>query len=132
MERRETFADYEKLFRLWLGITEYLFRDKDLLDEVVETAIHDNTFRADDLEFTFAARVSEDAASSRDLRYIKSLLTQAQDWSDRVSFGNMDGYREKFESIQSYFAPRFPEATKLGNEMITTIEENLKARQKTG
>ncbi|PSK55890.1 hypothetical protein B9Z65_4768 [Elsinoe australis] len=98
------------LFRLWLGITEYLFRDKDLLDEVVETAIHDNTFRADDLEFTFAAR----------------------DWSDRVSFGNMDGYREKFESIQSYFAPRFPEATKLGNEMITTIEENLKARQKTG
>ncbi|PNS15752.1 hypothetical protein CAC42_4204 [Sphaceloma murrayae] len=96
------------LFRLWLGITEYLFRDKDLLDEVVETAIHDNTFRADDLEFTFAAR----------------------DWSDRVSFGNMDGYREKFESIQSYFAPRFPEATKVGNEMIKTIEENLKARQR--
>ncbi|KAF4552290.1 Prephenate dehydrogenase-like protein [Elsinoe fawcettii] len=95
------------LFRLWLGITEYLFRDKDLLEEVVETAIEDNTFRADDLEFTFAAR----------------------DWSDRVSFGNMDGYREKFEGIQSYFAPRFPEATKLGNQMIATIEENLKARE---
>lgn len=52
-------ADLIQLFRLWLGITEYLFRNKELLDEVVETAIEDNTFRADDLEFTFAARVSE-------------------------------------------------------------------------
>lgn len=40
----------------------------------------------------------------------------------------MDGYREKFESIQGYFAPRFPEATKVGNEMIKTIEQSLKAR----
>lgn len=53
-----------------------------------------------------------------------------QDWSDRVSFGNMDGYREKFEGIQSYFAPRFPEATKIGNQMIATVEESLKARSK--
>lgn len=42
----------------------------------------------------------------------------------------MDGYREKFEAIQSYFTPRFPEATKVGNQMIATIEENLKSRQK--
>lgn len=87
------------LFRLWLGITEYLFRKPDLLEEVIETAIHDNTFRADDLEFTFAAR----------------------DWSDRVSLGHMDAYREKFEHIQTYFEPRFPEAKRVGNEMIKTI-----------
>lgn len=43
---------------MWLGITEYLFRNPVLLDEVIDTAINDNTFRADDLEFTFAARVS--------------------------------------------------------------------------
>ncbi|KAJ9621229.1 prephenate dehydrogenase (NADP(+)) [Taxawa tesnikishii (nom. ined.)] len=97
------------LFRLWLGITEYLFRNPELLEEVIETAIEDNTFRADDLEFTFAAR----------------------DWSERVSFGNMDGYREKFETIQNYFEPRFKEATKVGNEMIKTIEENLNSRKKT-
>lgn len=42
---------------MWLGITEYLFRNDELLEEVIETAIEDNTFRADDLEFTFAARV---------------------------------------------------------------------------
>ena len=85
--------------RMWLGITEYLFRNPTLLEEAIETAIDDNTFRADDLEFTFAAR----------------------DWSSRVSLGNFDGYREKFEEIQRYFEPRFPEATKLGNEMIKVI-----------
>jgi hypothetical protein len=46
-----------QLFRLWLGITEYLFRNPELLEEVIDTAINDNTFRRDDLEFTFAARV---------------------------------------------------------------------------
>lgn len=46
-----------QLFRLWLGVTEYLFRNQDLLDEALDTAIDDNTFRSDDLEFTFAARV---------------------------------------------------------------------------
>jgi prephenate dehydrogenase (NADP+) len=40
-----------------------------------------------------------------------------------VSLGNFDGYREKFEKIQSYFAPRFPEASKVGNAMIKTIWE---------
>ncbi|KAF2644759.1 prephenate dehydrogenase [Massarina eburnea CBS 473.64] len=92
------------LFRMWLGITEYLFRNEELLEEVIDTAINDNTFRTDDLEFTFAAR----------------------DWSSRVSLGHFDSYREKFESIQSYFEPRFPEATKLGNEMIKTILEKTK------
>lgn len=42
---------------MWLGITEYLFRNPVLLDEVIDTAIEDTSFRADDLEFTFAARV---------------------------------------------------------------------------
>lgn len=39
-------------------MTEYLFRNPELLDEALDTAIDDNTFRSDDLEFTFAARVS--------------------------------------------------------------------------
>ena len=48
----------QQLFRLWLGVTEYLFRKPHLLDEVIATAIEDHSFRHDDLEFTFAARVS--------------------------------------------------------------------------
>jgi predicted nuclease with RNAse H fold len=47
----------DKVSRLWLGITEYLYRQPGLLDECIHVAIHDNTFRRDDLEFTFAARV---------------------------------------------------------------------------
>lgn len=56
------------LFRLWLGITEYVYRNEELLEECIETAIDDQSFRADDLEFCFAAR----------------------DWSERVSLGHMD------------------------------------------
>ncbi|KXS99538.1 hypothetical protein AC578_4250 [Pseudocercospora eumusae] len=95
------------LFRLWLGITEYVYRNDSLLAECIDTAIEDTSFRADDLEFTFAAR----------------------DWSERVSLGHMDGYREKFEKIQTYFRPRFKEAGELGNQMIKTIEENLNSRK---
>lgn len=89
------------LFRLWLGVTEYLFRNPELLEEALDTAIDDKTFRSDDLEFTFAARA----------------------WSDCVSFGDFESYRDRFERIASYFAPRFPEASQLGNEMMKTILE---------
>lgn len=92
------------LFRLWLGAAEYLFRKPALLQEALETAVEDDTFRADDLEFTFAAR----------------------DWSQRVSFGNMEGYREKFEGIQDYFRPMFEDAVKVGNEMVKTILEGTR------
>nr|POF04072.1 putative prephenate dehydrogenase [nadp(+)] [Quercus suber] len=95
------------LFRLWLGITEYIYRGEALLAECIDTAIEDQSFRADDLEFTFAAR----------------------DWSERVSLGNMEGYRMQFEKMQRFFEPRFHEATKVGNEMIKTIEENLAVRR---
>jgi prephenate dehydrogenase (NADP+) len=44
----------------------------------------------------------------------------------------MEGYRSKFEKIQDYFAPRFPEATRVGNEMIKTIEESLRQRKNQG
>lgn len=92
------------LFRLWLGGTEYLFRKPALLDDVIRIAIDDNTFRSDDLEFTFAAR----------------------GWSDCVTFGDFESYRDRFESTQKFFEPRFAEATKVGNEMIKTILENTK------
>ncbi|OXV08606.1 hypothetical protein Egran_03631 [Elaphomyces granulatus] len=90
-----------KLFRLWLGVTEYLFRNPNLLEEALDTAIDDQTFRSDDLEFTFAARA----------------------WSDCISFGDFESYRDRFERTQRYFAPRFPEAVRLGNEMMKTILE---------
>lgn len=95
------------LFRIWLGVTEYLFRNENLLDEVINTAINDHSFRSDDLEFTFAARA----------------------WSDCVSFGAFEAYRDRFETIQKFFAPRFPEAVRLGNEMIKTIMDRTTTNQ---
>ncbi|KZF22753.1 Prephenate dehydrogenase [Xylona heveae TC161] len=92
------------LFRLWLGVTEYLYRKPDLLEEVIRVSVEDDTFRSDDLEFTFAAR----------------------GWSECVSFGNFASYQDRFEQIQKYFAPRFPEATRVGNEMIKTILERTR------
>jgi prephenate dehydrogenase (NADP+) len=92
------------LFRLWLGATEYLFRQEELLEECIRFALEDDTFRSDDLEFTFAAR----------------------GWSDAVSFGDFNAYRKRFEKPQEYFAPRFADATKLGNEMVRTILNRTK------
>lgn len=46
-----------------------------------------------------------------------------QAWSDCVSFGDFESYKERFKEIQGYFAPRFAEASKLGNEMMRTILE---------
>lgn len=48
-----------------------------------------------------------------------NIMTQA--WSECVSFGAFEAYRNRFESIQQYFAPRFPDAVRLGNEMIKEI-----------
>jgi len=64
--------------------------------------LEDNTFRSDDLEFTFAAR----------------------GWSDCVSFGDFESYRDRFQSTQKFFEPRFADAIKVGNEMMKTILEN--------
>lgn len=96
------------LFRLWLGVTEYLFQKPGLLDQVIRIAIEDNTFRSDDLEFTFAAR----------------------GWSECVTFGDFDSYRDRFEQTREFFEPRFADATKVGNQMIKTILENTKSNSK--
>ncbi|KAK9453767.1 hypothetical protein V1511DRAFT_522618 [Dipodascopsis uninucleata] len=97
------------LFRIWLGVTEYLFQKPGLLDDCIKVALHNDTFRADDLEFTVAAR----------------------SWSDIIVYGEFKLYQRKFEATQKYFAPRFADATKLGNEMIKTIFEKTKQGSQT-
>ncbi|XRM39310.1 prephenate dehydrogenase (NADP(+)) [Aspergillus tubingensis] len=67
------------LFRLWLGVTEYLFRNPELLEAALDTAVDDKTFRSDDLEFTFAARVSTNPvlASKKDPGRLCAVLFQS-------------------------------------------------------
>lgn len=89
------------LFRLWLGVTENLFRHPERLDEALKIAVEDNTFRSDDLEFTFAAR----------------------GWAECVSLGHFDTWRERFRETQTFFEPRFTEANQIGNAMIKAVLE---------
>lgn len=87
------------IFRLWIGVAEYLFRAPARLDAAIEAALRDVSHRADDLEFVVAAR----------------------GWSQAVSFGNFELYRERFEKTAAFFRPRFAESARLGGEMIRAI-----------
>ncbi|AET40942.1 prephenate dehydrogenase (NADP(+)) Ecym_7090 [Eremothecium cymbalariae DBVPG len=90
------------LFRIFVGVTEYLFMDSGLLEQTINTAIEEDWFRADDLEFVIAART----------------------WSQIVSSGCFELYKTQFEEVQKFFEPMFPEATKVGNDMIKMILKN--------
>lgn len=87
------------LFKIFLGVSEFLFLKEGLLDETIDAAINITEFRADDMEFVIAAR----------------------SWSSIVSFGSYELYKTQFEEVQEFFTPMFPAANKIGNEMIKTI-----------
>jgi prephenate dehydrogenase (NADP+) len=90
------------IFRLFLGVAEYLFLTPSLLDNAIIAAIHDNTFRSDDLEFVVAAR----------------------GWAECVRGEKTDVFTERFESTKGYFEGRFEEAAIKGGEMIKAIMES--------
>ncbi|KAI5919288.1 prephenate dehydrogenase [Camillea tinctor] len=92
------------LFRLWLGVTEHLFRRRDALEHALRVAVDDNTFRSDDLEFTFAAR----------------------GWAECVGLGHFDTWRERFVETQRFFEPRFAGAIDIGNKMIKAVLESTR------
>lgn len=94
------------LFRIFLGVTEYLFCTPGLLDGCIDVAVSDPLFRHDDLEFTFAARK----------------------WADVIRRGDYGQYEEIFEDTQKFFLPKFAEANAIGNEMIKTILAGVKER----
>ncbi|KAI0976331.1 prephenate dehydrogenase [Xylaria arbuscula] len=93
------------LFRLWLGVTESLFRNPARLDEALRVAVEDNTFRSDDLEFTFAAR----------------------GWAECVGLGHFETWKERFVNTQRFFEPRFAEAIEVGNAMVKAVLESTKS-----
>lgn len=61
---------------------------------------------------------------------ILTLWATLQGWSECVTFGDFASYRDRFEQIQAYFAPRFPEASRIGNEMIKTILQSTQTAEK--
>ncbi|CAR25886.1 hypothetical protein ZYGR_0A04590 [Zygosaccharomyces rouxii] len=87
------------LFRVFLGVSEYLFLTPELFEKTIDAAINCESFRRDDLEFVVSAR----------------------EWSSIVGFANFELYRKQFEQVQKFFEPMFPKANKVGNEMLKTI-----------
>jgi prephenate dehydrogenase (NADP+) len=87
-------------FRLRLGIAEYLFKNDDLLEESIETALYDKTIRGDDLEFHSAVR----------------------EWSSIIGYGDMEGYKQHFEQVKSFFADRLDIGRKQSAEMIRKLQ----------
>jgi prephenate dehydrogenase (NADP+) len=92
------------LFRLWLGVTEHLFRTPGLLDESLRVGIEDNTFRRDDLQFTIAA----------------------SGWAECVALRQFETWRERFAVTQKFFEPRFEGAVEMGQAMIKAVLESEK------
>jgi prephenate dehydrogenase (NADP+) len=90
-------------FRMWLGITEYLFRSSDMLESAIQAALFDKSIRADDLEFVNA--------------------TQA--WSQTILLGSMDGYRQRFEETAAFFDDRLRDARQLSNAIIERLSKKI-------
>ena len=86
-------------FRLRLGIAEYLFKNEELLEESIETALYDKTIRGDDLEFHSAVR----------------------EWSSIIGYGDMEGYKKHFNEVQAFFDGRLEEGKKQSAELIRRL-----------
>jgi prephenate dehydrogenase (NADP+) len=86
-------------FRLRLGIAEYLFKNEELLEESIETALYDKTIRGDDLEFHSAVR----------------------EWSAIIGYGDMEGYKKHFNEVQAFFSHRLEEGKAQSAELIRRL-----------
>lgn len=92
------------IFRLRLGIAEYLFRTPELLQESIDTALCDRTIRGDDFEF----------------------CTAVHEWSSLVCHKQIAGYKQQFDETKEFLKDRIPEGMKKSGELIARLaEKNL-------
>nr|MBC7614114.1 prephenate dehydrogenase [Pseudopedobacter sp.] len=70
-------------FKLRLGIVEYLFKNDELLEETIRTALYDKSIRGDDLEFHTAVR----------------------EWASIIKYKDMEGYKAHFKAAKDFFEP---------------------------
>lgn len=86
-------------FRLRLGIAEYLFKNEEMLEESIQAALYDKSIRGDDLEFH----------------------TAVHEWASIIGYGDLNGYKEHFESAKEFFKDRLDEGRRLSAEMINRL-----------
>ena len=86
-------------FRLRLGIAEYLYKNEELLEETITTALYDKSIRADDLEFHSAVR----------------------EWASIIEYGDMEGYLTHFNQVKDFFADRLQEGARQSAKLIEKL-----------
>lgn len=86
-------------FKLRLGIAEYLFKNEELLEETINTALFCKNIRKDDLEFH----------------------TAVHEWASIIDYGDMVGYKAHFEAAKLFFEGRLEEGRKLSANMINSL-----------
>jgi prephenate dehydrogenase (NADP+) len=87
------------VFRIWIGVTEYLFRSEERLNATIKAAIWNKSHRSDDTEFLIAAR----------------------GWSQCISYGDFKLYEHRFEETAKFFEPMFEEGKAIGTRMLNTV-----------
>ncbi|KAK9687623.1 prephenate dehydrogenase (NADP(+)) [Basidiobolus ranarum] len=88
------------LFRLWLGIIEYSFRDEETLEMGIQTALYDRQIRTHDLAY-----------------YLATL-----GWAQCIEHSNMDSYKKRFMDTAAFFETKLSEANTLSSLMINFLE----------
>jgi len=88
-------------FKLRLGIAEYLFKNEEMLEKSIHTALYDKSIRGDDLAFH----------------------TAVHEWASIIGYGDIKGYKEHFESAKSFFADRLYDGRNLSAEMIKRLDK---------
>eukprot|EP01060_Flectonema_neradi_P032077 TRINITY_DN5032_c0_g1_i2.p1 TRINITY_DN5032_c0_g1~~TRINITY_DN5032_c0_g1_i2.p1 ORF type:complete len:439 (+),score=70.92 TRINITY_DN5032_c0_g1_i2:70-1386(+) len=89
------------VFRLRLGIAEYLFSDEYLLEQSIQAACHNKSIRADDFEFVAAVR----------------------EWSTVIEHGDAKGYYALFDKTRSFFADRLKEGLEMSSKLIAKLAD---------
>lgn len=89
------------VFRLRLGIAEYLFRHPDLLEESLQAAFYDKYLRSDDLEFRMAVR----------------------EWAAIIRSWDTSAYHSHFDDTRAFFADRIPEGMSKSGELIQKLSK---------
>ncbi|KNE58136.1 hypothetical protein AMAG_04952 [Allomyces macrogynus ATCC 38327] len=90
-------------FRLWLGITEFLFRNDVLLEQAIQAALYCKELRSDDLAFVAAA----------------------SGWAQTILQGHFDSYQARFEATQAFFKDQLDAGRKLSAQIIETVASHL-------
>jgi prephenate dehydrogenase (NADP+) len=86
-------------FRLLLGISEYLFRNEEYLEEAIESALYSKEIRSEDIEF----------------------YTAAKGWVACIELQSLEAYQCRFEDTAEYFKDRSKEAIKNSNSLIRKL-----------